>query len=161
MKRRPPHDDPNPTRGDASANATRGAQPAPFSTMDLDEYRRLCAGAKRAKYGNREAQATDGRGFASEAERKRYDELRLALDAGALSDLTLQPVFLLQAGFRDGLGHWHRAIHYVADFSYREPGNARLVVEEVKGFQTPVYRLKRKLFLYRYAATVDFRVLTV
>lgn len=35
--------------------------------------------------------------------------------------------------------------HYVADFVYVEAG--RRVVEDAKGFRTPIYKLKRRLML--------------
>jgi hypothetical protein len=36
---------------------------------------------------------------------------------------------------------------YVADFVYREAGKSEMIVVDVKGMRTPVYRLKRKLML--------------
>lgn len=47
-----------------------------------------------------------------------------------------------------------KPIHYVPDFTYVEDG--KLVAEDVKGYKTDVYRLKRKMFLYRYPE-IEFR----
>ncbi len=83
--------------------------------------------------------------------------LKLREQAGEIHDLVLQPKFLLQAGFRDREGKWHRAINYIADFRYVEDN--RVIVEEVKGRETVVFRIKKKLFLYKYPDGFDYRVL--
>ena len=43
-----------------------------------------------------------------------------------------------------------RAVKYIADFMYVETATGKIIVEDVKGFKTDVYKLKRKLFKYRY-----------
>jgi len=49
-----------------------------------------------------------------------------------------------------------RALYYEADFEYYED-NAGVppthVVEDVKGMETAVYRLKRRLFIWQYPET--------
>lgn len=85
----------------------------------------------------------DGIRFASKREAARYEELKLAQHAGDISELELQPNFPL----------WVEGVlicTYRADFKYRE--GAQLVIEDVKGFRTPEYEIKAKLFkaLYRY-----------
>src|SRR5690606_18088184 len=103
----------------------------------------------RNKYGNRKVEM-DGVVFDSLAERNRYVELKLLLAAGAISDLELQPRFELQPSFKRGRKTVRR-IEYVADFAYTE--NGQRVVEDVKSpaTLTTVFRLKEKLFLFRYA----------
>lgn len=59
----------------------------------------------------------------------------------------LQPRFLLQEGFRKN-GKAYRKIEYVADFMYEQDG--KLIIEDVKGIKTDVYKLKQKLFEKRY-----------
>ena len=98
----------------------------------------------------------DGHVFPSKLEARRYSMLRLMEQQGEIYDLVLQPKFLLQEGFRDRNGEWHRPIHYIADFRYAE--NNRVIVEEVKGQETAVYRIKKKLFMYKYP-DIDYRVL--
>ena len=55
--------------------------------------------------------------FDSIAESRRYKELKLLLKAGEISDLKLQPRFLLQDSFKKN-GKTYRKIEYIADFSY-------------------------------------------
>jgi hypothetical protein len=90
----------------------------------------------------------DGITFASKAEARRYAELRLLLDAGAIYDLTLQPRFDLSVnGVKIGT--------YVADFRYVDGETHEILVEDVKGVRTPVYRLKAKLVKALYGITVQ------
>jgi len=78
----------------------------------------------------------DGHRFASKAEGRRYTELRLLEQAGEIDNLELQPRFdLIVAGIDVGT--------YVADFRYLSP--AGVVIEDVKGVRTPVYKLKKRL----------------
>ena len=98
------------------------------------------------KYRNKKTQI-DMYVFDSIAESKRYKELALLQKAGEISELTLQPKFLLQEGFKKN-GKTYRKIEYIADFMYREKG--QIVIEDVKGKETEVFKLKRKLFEYKY-----------
>lgn len=130
--------------------------------MNTSDYRALCqrmnldpiAGlrdtpAPKEKYGRRKKEV-DGIIFDSTAEARAYVQLKAMRDAGEIEDLVLQPRFLLQDGFRDLTGKWHRKIEYVADFSYdRLPDHVRVVVD-VKGVKVPVFLLKEKLFRKRY-----------
>jgi len=109
------------------------------------------------KYGNVKTKL-DGYVFDSKAEADRYQQLRLLQKAGQISELEVHPKFVLQWGFRDGMGKWRRAISYEADFQYWE--GERFVVEDVKGKRTAVFNLKLKLFLYRYR-NCDFRLISV
>lgn len=91
----------------------------------------------RPKYGNRRT-IVDGINFASAKEARRYGELKLLERAGEITALQLQPRFpLLVAG--------KKICTYVGDFQYLER-NASVVVEDAKGFKTPEYKLKAKLF---------------
>jgi hypothetical protein len=103
---------------------------------------------RRHKY-NAKKTVIDGIAFDSKAEARRYQELLLLQRAGEISDLELQPKFLLQAGFTDNTGKRQRAIHYIADFQYVE--NDQMIIEEVKGYKkNAVWRLKKKMFLYHH-----------
>lgn len=55
--------------------------------------------------------------FDSIQESKRYKELKLLLRAGEISNLQLQPRFLLQEGFKKN-GKTYRKVEYIADFMY-------------------------------------------
>ena len=94
------------------------------------------------KYRNKKV-AIDNIEFDSKKEANRYKELKLLLKAGKISDLKLQPRFLLQASFKKN-GRTYRKIEYIADFQYVE--NGKTIVEDVKGMQTDVFKLKHKIF---------------
>lgn len=81
--------------------------------------------------------------FDSNLEATRYKELKLLERAGTITDLELQPRFLLQDSFKKN-GRTFRKIEYVADFKYIE--NGKTIVEDVKGLQTDVFKLKHKIF---------------
>lgn len=105
-----------------------------------------------AKYGNKKT-VRNGITFDSQKEAARYDALMLLLAAGEIKDLRLQPEFTLQEAFTTPDGERVRAVRYRADFLYKrrvkEGVNTRWerVVEDVKGFRTKDYELKRKLML--------------
>lgn len=94
------------------------------------------------KYKNKKV-VVDGEEFDSIRESQRYKELKLLLRAGEISNLELQPRFLLQDSFKKN-GRAFRKIEYVADFQYIE--NGKTIVEDVKGIQTDVFKLKHKIF---------------
>ncbi len=115
--------------------------------MSVDEYRKFTKGRK---YGNKKV-TIDGYQFDSIAEARRYEQLKLMEQAGAISDLRLQPRYELQKAFKDFEGKTQRAITYVLDFTYMETSSDdQLIAEDVKGFSTQLFQVKRKLFLYRY-----------
>lgn len=89
----------------------------------------------------------DGIRFASKAEARRYGQLRLLERAGKIVGLKLQPRFVLQEAFSRDC-KLVQAITYTADFQYVEKG--KVMVEDVKGFSTAVFRIKWRLFLKRY-----------
>lgn len=68
------------------------------------------------KYRNKKV-IVDGEEFDSKKEGNRYKELRLLERAGEISNLELQPRFLLQDKFKKN-GKTYRKIEYVADFMY-------------------------------------------
>jgi hypothetical protein len=111
---------------------------------------------RRHKY-NAVKTTVDGHTFDSKAEAARYSELRLLERAGVISDLELQPSFLLQEPFRDEQKRAHRAINYVADFAYNE--NGRRIVEDVKGKETREFSIKWKLAIRHYP-NHEFRKVT-
>ena len=94
------------------------------------------------KYRNKKV-IVDEKEFDSKREGNRYKELKLLERAGEIKDLELQPRFLLQDSFKKN-GRTFRKIEYVADFKYIENGKA--IVEDVKGIQTDVFKLKHKIF---------------
>ena len=85
--------------------------------------------------------------FDSILEAKRYKELKILERNGEIKNLELQPHFLLQENFKKN-GKAYRKIEYIADFKYEE--NGQVIVEDVKGKETEVFKLKRKMFEYNY-----------
>ena len=68
--------------------------------------------------------------------------------AKKIKNLTLQPIFRLQPKFKKN-GATIREIKYVADFMYTDE-NGKIVVEDVKGMKTDVYKIKKKMFDYNF-----------
>lgn len=110
---------------------------------------------RRSKYNARKVHE-DGYTFDSIQECYRYRDLVLMEKAGAISNLVVHPVFLLQENFKDAAtGKRHRAITYEGDFQYIE--NGATVVEDVKGKSTDMFRLKWKMFRKLYP-NLDARI---
>lgn len=81
--------------------------------------------------------------FHSKKEARRYCELKLLLKAGEIKDLELQPRYLLSVPRFDRCG-MRKVGFYVADFRYLDVGTGQLVIEDVKGYDLPFGRWKRK-----------------
>lgn len=131
----------------------------------------------KSKYHNKST-TVDGIKFASLAEARYYQELKMLKHAHKIKDFTLQPRFLLQEGFRKcpecmaiqehipgnqkkQVTHCRECgartqvieqIEYVSDFLvYENDGRIRICdVKGTKGYMDPVFKLKYKLFLSRY-----------
>lgn len=88
---------------------------------------------KRSKYGN-----VKTHGFDSKAEYHRWMELQILERAGEITNLRRQVRVPLN------VNSFH-VCDYIADFVYTQGG--ALVIEDVKGVRTAVYRLKKKLML--------------
>lgn len=103
------------------------------------------AAPKRSKYGNRHVIIGSER-FDSEKEGRRWLALK-ALEKGCkISQLERQVVFELAPKVRlHGEKRTRPAIRYIADFRYFDAAKAHLVVEDTKGHDTPVSRMKRHL----------------
>lgn len=99
-----------------------------------------------SKYNNKKTQV-DMYVFDSILEAKRYKQLALLEKTGEIKRLKLQPRFLLQESFKKN-GRTYRKIEYIADFQYEE--NGQVVIEDVKGKETEVFKLKRKMFEHEY-----------
>jgi hypothetical protein len=98
------------------------------------------------KYHNSKT-SVDGIRFDSKREANRYMELKLLEKAGVIKDLRRQVPYVLI-----NKSCYGRAIKYVADFVYYE--GDKLVVEDVKGVRTPVYKLKKRLMAERFGIEV-------
>jgi hypothetical protein len=111
--------------------------------------RRCSPGYENMSKYKAKATTIDGIRFPSKAEARRYFELKVMLGAGLISDLELQPSFPV-------LINGIKVFTYRGDFQYRDQGGT--VVEDVKGFLTPVYRLKKRCVEAFYPGTVIMEV---
>jgi len=89
-------------------------------------------------------------GYDSKTECKRALELKLLERAGEIRDLREQVTFELQPAFKNNQGKAVRKMDYIADFTYYDNKLKANVVEESKGFKTEKYRLKAKIFQFKY-----------
>ena len=91
----------------------------------------------------------DGIVFASKREAKRYKQLKMLESTKRITKLELQKSFILQPAFERNGKKLH-AIKYVCDFFYYDDDTKQMVVEDVKGFKTPEFKLKWKMMKYEY-----------
>ncbi len=110
--------------------------------------------ARRSKFGAIRT-TVDGITFASKAEARRYQELRLLEKAGQVYGLECQPRFWLLAPRTEFKAGEQISVsgatgikigEYVADFRYRTSPCLcdSEVVEDVKGVRTALYKWKKK-----------------
>ena len=93
----------------------------------------------------------EGRRFASKKEAKRFGELKLLEKAGEISNLELQPAFPFSIDGRPVLSRSKRypngrQLKMVADFRYTDTKNGLVVWEDVKGFRTKEFIIKKAFF---------------
>ncbi|WP_459844214.1 DUF1064 domain-containing protein [Campylobacter concisus] len=115
----------------------------------------------KSKYHNRKT-----KGFDSAKEWRRNQELEALQRAGEISELNRQVPFVLMPSYtiadettRQGF-KTVREIRYIADFTYRLKDGTR-IIEDVKGMQTEVFKIKRKLLERKIALGViegEFRI---
>lgn len=115
-----------------------------------------------SKYGNKTV-VFNGERFDSKREEKRWKELLLLQEAGAIRDLKRQVKFELvptqyesyerkgKKGkpLKPGVYAAEKSVNYYADFTYYTQ-DGEYVVEDAKGKRTQPYIIKRKLMLYIY-----------
>ena len=106
-----------------------------------------------SKYGNRKT-VVDGVVYDSAKEARRGAELLLMERAGLISDLQAQVKYILIPAQRQRGKVVERAATYIADFVYKQ--NGETIVEDVKSpaTRTDVYRLKKKIMLYKYGIRI-------
>lgn len=100
-----------------------------------------------SKYHSRKA-IIDNITFDSQAEARYYRQLKMLKMSGEVIDFELQPTYILQEGYKRGKRKV-QPITYKADFLviYRD---GRQEIVDVKGAKTEVYKIKKKLFEYKY-----------
>ena len=105
------------------------------------------------KYHNKKVKY-DGYTFDSIREKNYYIKLKLLEKAGKIKELELQKEFELQPSYKLN-NKTSRKITYRTDFTYKTTEDDKLHVVDVKGFRTDVYRLKKKLFEYKYRIEIE------
>jgi hypothetical protein len=112
--------------------------------ISLEEFKRLkgesaqaFSPAKAHKYGAIRTEV-DGISFASKAEARHYQQLKLMEKGRAIHSLVLQPKFPLEVNGK-------KICTYIADFSYIVSDTGEFVVVDVKGVKTDIYLLKKKM----------------
>lgn len=101
---------------------------------------------KRTKYGAIKTMV-DGVTFDSKAEAARYGALKAMQRGSLISGLELQPRY-------DFALHGVKMGCYKADFRYRDNRTGEIILEDVKGILTPVYRLKKKMLKAFYGIDI-------
>ena len=122
--------------------------------------------AKKSKHHN-EKVFYDGIWFDSKKEKNRYRDLRLMEKAGVIKDLQMQVSYELQPKYEIN-GRKVQDIYYNADFVYMERTKNKdiegweQVIEDVKPnedekgnrYKTDVYKLKKKMFEFKYGVEI-------
>ena len=116
---------------------------------------------RRSKYGAVKT-TIDGIVFDSKREAARFAELKLRERAGEIRGVEVQPIFQLDVAQRtEGWSYPRKVGVWRGDFRYEErrvtPGGRErwaAVVEDVKGFKTPVYRLKKRMVEAQYGIQI-------
>lgn len=103
--------------------------------ITLAEYLNL-SGPKHKYFATRTE--VDGVWFDSKKEAAKYRELKIQERMGLIKNLKLQPSFEVVV---NGV----KICTYVADFTAWDAITGEQVVIDVKGFKTPVYKIKKKL----------------
>jgi len=99
------------------------------------------------KYHNRKT-TYKGIQFDSQKEENRYRELELLELAGLIRSIELQPRY-------DFIINGKKLKHYYkADFRYEEVATRTVIIEDVKGFRTKDYRLKKELVEVLYSVEI-------
>ena len=97
------------------------------------------------KYGAKKSQCLHGHTHDSIKEAKRCNELHLLERAGHITDLEVQPQFWFQINGQQVTHDNGRRVGFRPDFRYKE-GLLRDTVEDVKGFKTADYTLRKAIF---------------
>jgi len=95
---------------------------------------------KSSKFGAKKT-IVDGITFDSKWESERYGQLKAMERGGIVTDLELQVKY-------DIVINDIKICKYIADFVYKEEspdGKIKEIVEDAKGFETPEFKLKKKL----------------
>ena len=101
----------------------------------------------------------NGHKYDSKLEAAHAQLLDISMHAVGMYDKVIsyerQVPFLLQEAFVDKDGTKHRKIEYLADFVVTY-ADGRVEVQDTKGFKTEVYKIKKKMLLFKHK-DINFR----
>lgn len=123
-----------------------------------EDYINKTSGLSPMAYGNKyhnKKVIYNGIKFDSKKEMKRYKDLELLESTDYICNLELQKRFLLQEGYTNAKGKKIRPVYYIADFYYFDCVEKKWIVEDVKGIRTETYKLKKKIFEYKYKIEIQ------
>ena len=114
---------------------------------NIDEAEEKDSKKRKSKFNN-EKTIVDDILFDSKKEADYYLELQILKKAGVVTDFELQPKFVLQPSYYKD-GKKIQAITYKADFKvfYKD---GRVEIVDTKGFETQVFKIKKKMLEYLY-----------
>lgn len=130
-----------------STNTAQSAEARPTRTTRRTTAKRGTDGrakktsTRKGKY-NAAGERIDGIFFHSKSEGQRYLQLKKLESEGLIEQLELQPAFPCTVANK-------KITTYCADFRYRVVDDrgytTKIVIEDVKGMMTDIYKLKKKL----------------
>lgn len=115
--------------------------------------RKITFGTKPEQKFRNKPTEVDGFKFSSKKEAKRWTDLKFLLAAGRIRNLECQHTSKAACTFNLEVGG-RLIARYIADFVYEEAPGWTRVVEDAKGYPTPVYLLKRKLMEACHGVTI-------
>lgn len=124
--------------------------------VNKEVYQRLLSNSidqKQNKYKNTKVEYK-GIKFDSIKEMKHYQLLEYLQKIGEIKELKLQVPYELIPKYKIN-NKTVRKTTYIADFTYITTKDDKLHIVDTKGFKTDVYRLKKKLFEYKYGVEVE------
>lgn len=124
--------------------------------VSKEVYERLLSNSidqKKSKYHNTKVEYK-GIKFDSVREMRHYQLLEYMQKNGEIKDLRLQVPFELIPSYKINNKTVRKCV-YVADFTYITTKDDKLHVIDTKGFRTDTYKLKKKLFEYKYGVEVE------
>lgn len=124
--------------------------------VSKEVYERLLnnsIGQKKSKYRNTKVEYK-GIKFDSVKEMKHYQLLEYLEKKGDIRELKLQVPFELIPTYKIN-NKTIRKTQYIADFTYITAKDNKTHIVDTKGFRTDVYKLKKKMFEYKYGIEIE------
>ena len=92
--------------------------------------------------------------FDSKKECNYFYKLKLMENTGMIKDLKRQVPFELIPTYKIN-NRTVRKMQYIADFTYITTNDNKLHIVDTKGYRTEVYKLKKKIFEYKYKMEIE------